>query len=177
MSDTDDDQVPGAGFELLAAFGAKIGTLTDSIERDRAERRAALARRPVNHRSPVSLAYPASGNLALDMGGPSQGRVWLVRRVVVGGITWGTVAAGTAELYISALPSNLLATERPMNELIDQAASLPLRAFYSNEQAVVAQNERLVLVVVGGTAAQQYVGACSVVDYAPADGPSDVISN
>lgn len=106
--------------------------------------------------------FPSSGSLVLDLGGPAQGRLWDVARIVVGGITPSTAAAGAADVYVSAagrsaMPGGLI-------EWCDTASSLPLNAFYSPGQVFLRYPERLYVVLRSGTSTQQYVTAARIVD-------------
>jgi hypothetical protein len=46
--------------------------------------------------------------------------------------------------------------------MADQSASLPNKAFYGSEELVVQANESISVVIVGGTAGQQYVANCGI---------------
>jgi hypothetical protein len=102
----------------------------------------------------------ATGNLTLGLGGPSQGRRWEIRHLVVGGATWGSTVAGTAEFYVSSVPSVVDAVGRNLADLVDQASGstppLPANAFYSSGQIVLRFPQELKCVIVGPTATTQY---------------------
>lgn len=151
-------EVDVAGF---ATFGIQLGHLTDELAQQRRDREA---RKPLFVYQSDSCIIPASGNGHMGWAGPASGRIWLLRRLVVGGISWGTSAAGSCEVYVVAMPGVNVAALRPLNNLVDEAASLPNKAPYSNEQIVVRHNEGIHLVIVGGTVAQQYVANMSVLD-------------
>lgn len=113
---------------------------------------------------PIQLRLRASGtsdangdNFVIDLGGPSVHRLWEIRGVVIGGLTWSTTVAGSGELYIGSNPT----TARSLADLVDQASgsspALPSVATYSSGQVVLRNPERLYFVVVSPTASTQYV--------------------
>ncbi len=150
------------GFEAIIGFGAKLGDLTSEIARNRRDR---ALRVPVLKTLPASGLMPSSGNLALMFNQkPDQGRMWLVRGLTVGGATWGTSAAGTAEFYVSSVPGALVAANRDLSTLADEAPALPATVTYSNTQVVALGGEHLVVVIVGGTSGQLYVARVQIED-------------
>ena len=46
--------------------------------------------------------------------------------------------------------------------MVDQASSLPNKAYYSDQQVMIQEQENLVVVIDTGTAGQQYVATCQV---------------
>ena len=48
---------------------------------------------PVQLRGNVTC--PSSGSAFMDLGGPANGRLWIVRRLIVQGVSWNTTAAGS----------------------------------------------------------------------------------
>ena len=169
-----DLDVQAGPLEVVAGLSLELGRMNDRYDADRlAERRKREAMRA---RVPADVRFQASGIIptptvraGLNLGGPDAGYYWLVRRLVVGGVTWKTTAAGTSEVYITALTgqqgqifSGSLITGLALSDLVDQSAALPNKAFYSNRQMIVRQNENLVVVIDTGTAGQQYVAAAQV---------------
>lgn len=158
------------------SLDVQIGKLAQSIDKldgsARRSREIARARVPFPVRLTASGVCPTpTAAFALNLGGPDAGFFWVVRRIVVGGLTWSTTAAGTAEVYVHGFaggPGGItsgagsVAGVRALSDLVDQAGSLPNKAFYSTEQVIVQPNESLSVVVLTGTAAQQYVAAAGV---------------
>lgn len=103
---------------------------------------------------------PTSGDLFLDLGGPNYGRVWEVRALVIGGLTFSTAAAGTAEVYQSSGQP----TSRTLALLDDQANALPSVAFYSAGQLRVRHPNHLWVVIHTPTASQAYQAGGSALD-------------
>lgn len=66
--------------EAWATIALQLGDLTTEMRRDRASR---LKPMPAKHPSTASGVVASDGTLTLDLGGPSMGRQWVVRRLVV----------------------------------------------------------------------------------------------
>lgn len=168
----DDEGTPGGGWgaqfsaQLDLAIG-KLGdritsTLDDNLRKMRAEARALPALVKIS----TAFTYSSTGPVIVGQGGTGQGvliggaeigRQWTIRQCIVGGTTLTASPAGVAWLLVSAAPPN----ELSITSVIDQATSLPLIAFYSEEQFYLAPNENLYLVVTGGTNGVTYVSSIS----------------
>lgn len=153
-----------------------LGRLSDRLDKDAEERRRdretarARAASIVRLQNSVTIPTPTTPS-GINFGGPDAGFEWVVRRIIVGGLKWATTAAGTAEVYVTALGAQWGTTGsgagtaaglQSLADLVDQSASLPNKAFYGREELVVKENESLVVVINGGTAAQQYVATCGL---------------
>lgn len=104
-----------------------------------------------------------NGYAVIQLNGPQIGRRWVVRCVLVGGLTWGTTAAGSAVLVVqSQAPSTDM--QPPLVNCNDQTGTLPNKAFYGHGEVVVGQMQRLWLVVTGGTSTQVYAATAYYVD-------------
>lgn len=108
----------------------------------------------------ASAIADASGNAIIAFDPVPRGEHWELRRLVVGGDTWGTTAAGTAVVYAT---SGQLTSTPPLGAVIDQAAALPAVAFYLVDQASLTGGEQLVVAITGGTADQQYLAVAKAV--------------
>lgn len=108
----------------------------------------------------ASAVANASGAAILNFDPVPRGERWELRRLIVGGVTWGTTAAGSAVVYKTSGP---LTSSPPLGAVLDQAATLPAVAFYLVEQAVLVGGEMLAVAVTGGTASQQYLAVAQVV--------------
>jgi hypothetical protein len=172
-----DLDVQAGPLEVVAGLSLELGRLNDRYERDRLEERR--QREAMRARVPMDVRFQASGicptptaRFGLNIGGPDVGFYWLIRRLVVGGVTFKTVAAGSAEIYVTALAGQQGAASfgpivagLALSDMADQFASLPTpagRGFYSNRQMVIQENENLVVLIDTGTAGQQYVAAAQV---------------
>ncbi len=114
-----------------------------------------------------TAAADAAGYAVVQLGPVPAGRRWIIHQISVGGITWGTVAAGSALAVVQAqAPST--DTAPPLINVLDEASPLPSVSFYSRGMFVVRQGCSLWLVISGATSGQSYAGACSMVDEAEA---------
>ncbi len=95
----------------------------------------------------------ASGNLVIDLGGPSYNRLWEVKRLTVGGPLWTSTVAGTA-LVLKGPASGQITPS--LTDTCDQAATLPSVAFYGTRQLVVRHPSHLFVVILSPSATTQY---------------------
>lgn len=155
--------------EIMAGVRAELSTLNRHHEAQAEHKRREIARTkvPVDARIVTVGTCPAGGGrFVLSVGGPDPGYYWLLQRLVIGGLTFKTVAAGTLELYVTALTfapgaasGGYGVSSLALSDLVDRAPSLPNIAFYSPHQLIVQAQENLAAVIDSGTAAQQYVMA------------------
>jgi hypothetical protein len=110
----------------------------------------------VNGPVPVQLRgngnCATTGSLLISLGGPAPFRMWIVRRLIVQGLTWGTTAAGSCNVHVSASDTPTLGGI----DIVDNSTALPNKAFYSGWQVVLVNPQRLIVEIVGGTSAQIY---------------------
>ena len=125
---------------------------------------------PVQLRGNVTC--PSSGSAFMDLGGPANGRLWIVRRLIVQGLTWNTTAAGSCNIHVTSL--NNLAVPGGQ-DIVDNSAAFPNKSFYSGWQVVVVNPQRLMVEIVGGTSAQIY-GASGMAQDMPLIGVKVVAS-
>lgn len=163
----------GAAFDLFGGLSIQLGRLNDHMdhERRRLERRKRLV--PMDFDASAAGNFPAAGVLVLPLGQPSQGRIWEVRNWSCGGVTWGTVATGSATLGGTGAYGKLQGggqgvggnTAPPTQEVQDAFATLPNVRQIGTRQLVVNSGETLCAVVSGGAVGQQYVAHAYVIDY------------
>lgn len=164
----------GAG---LSIGEASVGTLVDlklSIDgmcdqvKRLHERYEALEKRyqfagPVQLQLRTSVVSPGSGNAAFGLGGPKVGRLWEIRRLLIGGALWSSTVAGTAEIYVTSAPASQALNSRNLADMVDQASGttppLPSKAFYSSGQLILRFPQELHIVLVSPTASTQYVAS------------------
>jgi len=159
-------------------LSASIGQLASEVRGLRADQERMRRREIKRARVPQTVRLQGSGicptptaPFGINFGGPDSGFFWIVRRIVVGGLTWATSASGSAEFYVTGLAGlpgvassgiGTAAGVRALSDLIDQVGSMPAAKFYGNSQVPVLANESLVVVVAGGTAGQQYVASTNI---------------
>lgn len=164
--DTDAEaRVSAPGLQFLAGIQAHLGNIASDIKylkerEERYEREAALYV-PLTASS-NSLA-PSGGSLIMDLSGPATGRIWLVRRLVVGGPIWSSTAAGSVTVYIS--PSNPVqvgTTGGATWAVVDEYATMPHAATYSNEQLLLRPGDRLYVEIVAPTGTNYCTGGLAL---------------
>jgi len=165
----------GVGFqlgELLVGAKADLFARLDSIEKrlqsilEREERYESEGPVPVMLNS-SGVVDSSSDPLYLDLGGPSYGRAWEVRQLVIGGATWATTVAGYALFLVQTVaPSAQVGVG--LGGIQDAAgthgASLPAIAFYSGGQFRIGNPNHLWVAVIGGTASTPYLVAGDAFD-------------
>ena len=107
---------------------------------------------------------PASGPLVIDLGATPQGRVWQVRRVVMGGPKATDTPAGSAFLYAQGAPPSDLNT----SNLVDSFPSFTSGAqgsTYGTHQLWLPPGEHLWVVVSGGDEGDRWVASARIEDY------------
>lgn len=93
---------------------------------------------------------------AIGLTGPRPGYYMKMRRLIIGGLTWITTAAGTAEVYVTPL-SGANISSLALSEMVDQSSFLPNKAYYSDDQIWIHPGEHVQIIIDSGTAGQQYV--------------------
>ena len=150
----------GVGVDFFLQLGATLGDLAESMQAERHDRETRNLP-PSNEVLFRAGVFPATGNLTLDLGSVPLGRVWQVRRLIVGGVTVATAATGSAYAFAQgAAPSDLNLTN-----CVDIFTTLPKGNTYGTHQLFLVATEHLFVVVVGGTPGQQYAAASRVEDW------------
>lgn len=157
----------GGDFELGPASVAALVALGGSIDGYTAQLKRTMDRERDYYKGVIDVqiraagAMPATGSLYLGLDGPKRNRMRMIRRLVVGGVGWNTVAAGTAIFYIgSARPTLSTAMQVALSDVVDEASGqttpLPSVAFYSGRQIVLHFPDQLFVEINGGTPGQTY---------------------
>lgn len=149
---------------LLVQFGGEQAEHLAGMARTL---RRTAAQTPVQYVTQGSAVIDAAGLgvVAFTPAGPDQGHFWYVRSLVVGGATWDTAAAGSAEVYASAMDLRLMRdASPPLTDLIDQATALPLPAKYGRGELTLRNPERLFVRFVGATPGQEYTASIRLED-------------
>lgn len=166
--DTDLRHDGGIIADLCAKLDLHIGS-TEKLRKQLAE-----AQRPPQQpsfgRVRASAIADANGFafLVFDQGGPQQGLFWYVRNLVVGGLNPAVAANGTADVFVMAgQPPGITddLTSLGLSDWRDRAAALPSVAYYASGQLALRMNERLYVIITGGTSGQQYIAAASIEEY------------
>jgi hypothetical protein len=163
----DPNNPPGGSGIDLSIF-AKLGVQIETL----AEQQKAAADRDRRKMDCIPSDYTANGNatvdagadpIFIDLGQPSQGRIWEVRRIIVG----ATIASATATGSVFVFQQGLKPADLNVANLVDlyTLGVFPQRAFYGAHQFIVRPGEHIWVVVTGGTPGQQIVTAAKVEDW------------
>jgi hypothetical protein len=154
-----DSENGGVGVDFFVTLGATLGTIADHLQSDREDRESKIP--PSNEVIFGAGTFPSSGNLVLDLGSVPLGRVWQVRRLIVGGTAVTTAAAGAAYAFAQGSPP----ADLNLTNCVDIFTTLPRGNTYGTHQLFLVATEHLFVVVVGGTAGQQYQASARVEDW------------
>ncbi len=150
--------------EALVDLKASVDGMTDLF------RKYLRAQEEYQQRGPLQLALRtsgtsgSSGDLGFGFGGPKYGRLWEIRRVIVGGLDWDTTVSGSAQLYVASVPALQMVNNDNLADMVDQAATLPSVAFYSSGQIVLRHPQELHIVIDGPSATTSYVASAGGFD-------------
>ena len=100
----------------------------------------------------VASSDSGSHTIEIGLGGPTYGRLWQVRVLVVGGPLWTQTVAGTALVVVSSA-RNLTPA---LTDIVDEAGSLPSVSQYSTGQIIVRHPNHLRVVILTPTGSTQY---------------------
>jgi hypothetical protein len=157
--DSGEDSGHGLGIDLLLSLNATLGAFADGMDSDRRRRDSLLP--PSNEQLFASGTASAAGTLTLDLGSVPLGRVWQIRRLIVGGVAVTTSAAGAAYAFAQGAPP----TDLNLTNCVDIFSSLPQGNTYGTHQLFLTPTMHLWIVFSSATAAQQYAAAAFVEDW------------
>jgi hypothetical protein len=140
-------------FELMGGLKASLDTLNKHL-RNIAKVEAAYQGGVVEVPIRKVATSPASGSLVIGCGGPAYNRLWEVKRLTVGGVTWATSVNGSALVVVGSVADG--SVNPPLTDIADQAGTLPNVAYYSTRQLVVRHPNHLFVVILTPTATTQY---------------------
>jgi len=145
-------EVGGFSLDAIVGLKASLDGLTTEL-RKRRQMEAAYQGGAVEVMLRNAAVSASTGNLIMGLGGPPYGRLWEVKRLTVGGALWTSSVAGQAIVVISPASGQ---TAPPLNDVADQASTLPNVAYYSTRQLVVRHPNHLFIVILSPTATTQY---------------------
>lgn len=152
---------PGGGLDLsfMIGVGLRIGELVDEIRTERDRRDSMVP--PSNEQLFGTCVADADGNGLVDLGSCPQGRAWQIRRLIVGGTSVTTAAAGSAYAFAQGAPPRDLA----LTDCADIFLTLPEGNTYGTHQFFLLPGEHLFVAFAGATSGQQYVASARVEDW------------
>lgn len=154
----------------------KVDKLADAMERTR----RAIERPPA---APATFwlqkrATCGTGVLMLPLGhnqGPSQGRTWHVREIMISGNSVGSTPAGTGYVFVRpGLPQSNVDTLASIGSIgwrDSTVNAFPQPAFYGRGEITVRPGEILLVVISGGTQGTDYTAGCQIEEFEDAAGP------
>jgi hypothetical protein len=157
----DDDGGEGGGVDLsfFLSLGAQLGSVADSLQADQRRRESMVP--PGNEQLFKSGVAPGSGVLTLDLGSVPQGRVWQIRRIIVGAAKVTTAVDGEAYAFAQGAPPADLA----LTDCVDIFDTLPQGNTYGSHQLYLQASEHLFIVFIGATEGTQYGASARVEDW------------
>lgn len=155
--------------------GPILAMFKDYIEDVKENHRKTLAEHRYHMRQMIAKSHPvyapqfasgaidSSGNLVLDMGGPQQGRRWVVRMVTISDSQsfWNTMGAAKVTLCVGQKTGN---TVLP-NQVRWPFSSAPNSATFSADQMWIVPSDNVLLSVTGGTSAQSVQAVIWIQDF------------
>ena len=164
----------GIGVEADVSFRAKLGSMLTAavghakdtateLRRQTQLMQQAAALQPITYRGRAQ-AIAAGGTVVLDLGGPSMGRTWELRHLVIGSDLPSTAAAGAVWVYRYAGGAAQVPAALSMFDAVDWNDTLPAKSTYGAGEITIGQTERLFVVVTGATNGQDYQAAFTVTD-------------
>lgn len=153
-------------FSFMADLKVTLGDVRSTVEKlakavndERMDRSKKESERWIRIHGTAILDSNGFAVITFDNKGPDQGYYWYVRKLVVGGLTPTTTAAGRLDVFVSAanLDNTPTLAEIGLADWQDQATALPLVGPYGDGELVLRAPEKLFVVVSGGTATQQIV--------------------
>lgn len=161
----DDGGGGGVDLSVFVSLGAQIGTLADGLAKDRERRDSAET--PGDEPLFSAGVVPASGVLVMDLGSVPLGRVWQIRRIVVGGPQAIATPTGAAFAFRQGAPPSDLNT----SNMVDSWPSFATGAqgsTYGTHQLFLRASEHLFVVTTGATAGARWVASAQVEDWSEA---------
>lgn len=156
--------------DILGKLDVTIGDfgkeMRERRQRDDQARNAEVPRFIPIHAS-VVVGATGIAVMRFDNAGPDQGHFWYIRKLIVGGLTTTTVAAGRADIFVTAAAVSPQATLASVGiaDWQDQLAALPGILKPGEGEIVLRHNEELWVLLSGATNGQQYVAVGKAEDY------------
>ncbi len=160
-----EDNGGGLDLSVFVSLGATLGTLADGLAADRHHRESMEP--PGDEPLFAQGVVPSSGILVMDLGSVPLGRVWQVRRIVIGGPQAIDTPAGVAFAFRQGAPPSDLNT----SNVVDSWPSFSDGAqgsTYGTHQLWLLASEHLYVVTSGATNGDRWVASAQVEDWSEA---------
>lgn len=154
----------GLDLSFFASLAVHLGSLAESFKREQDRRDEMVP--PQDSNLVGQGVVNAAGQLVIDLGSVPEGRVWQVRRIVIGEPTATAAPTGSAFLLAQGAPP--VAGNVPTTSVVDSWPTFAKGAAgstYGTHQLFLIAPEHLWVVVHGGTSGVQWVTSCRVEDF------------
>lgn len=147
------------GAELdLGPLHLAIGTLSDEVKD--LKKRFSTIQDDLNPTATLTYSADSSQNFC-DLGGPSSGKWWQVRFLIVGGADINSSPTGVAWVIVTS--SSMMQANPPLFTVRDfTTAAFPQRSFYGTHELVVLDDQHLFVFFTGGANGTQYSASAMV---------------
>ena len=152
----------GIDLSVFVSLGAQVGKLADGLAGDRKRRESIEP--PGDEPLFATGTVPASGILVMDLGSVPLGRVWQVRRIVIGGPQAIATPAGVAFAFRQGAPPLDLNTSNVVDSWPSFAAGCQ-GSTYGTHQLFLLASEHLWVVTSGATPGASWVASAQVEDW------------
>lgn len=154
----------GLNASFFVSLGASVGELADGLAADRARRDARQI--PGDASLFGSVTIPTGGTSGtVDLGSVPLGRVWQIRRLILGGAKVTSTPAGVGYAFAQGAPP----TDLGITNCVDIFTTFPQGNTYGTHQLFLLPSEHLYVVFSGATAGTQYSAAARIEDWAQDD--------
>ena len=164
--------------DLSAQIGGFLGRMHSTLDRMEKQQAQvakwlqATSEMPKYNELRSAGTADTNGYAVIEGGGPTAGRRWVVRNVVVGGTTWGASVNGTAVLVVQAAvptadtsPNTVNVWDSTNNGSYGVSTNtLPSAATYGHGELIVKNPARLWVIIYDGTSGTDYAAAIRFVD-------------
>lgn len=139
----------GLDASVSARLSIAIGDAVSARVRQALDARDEAARRDVPIRAPIYGSGNSSAGNLISVGGPSAGRIWIVRRLaVLDGTSVSNTVAGSAAWFVGSIAQTAASTS-PLH-CVELMAALPVVKHYTSDVITIGQGERLMATINNG---------------------------
>jgi len=149
---------------LVVGLCDTVQGLTEEVRR----MRVASTARPNSYKTSGSAVCDANGFALIILDKCPMGQRWVLRKMVVGGVTWGTSAGGHCQIIVGGVAISpgtapdvslsLLNTEDGDSSGLSAGTGMPVAFKYpTGDMIVLDGNDTLAVYITGGTNGQQYL--------------------
>lgn len=163
--DLEPEAAAGSGIDL-SIFG-RIAISLETLGEQEKRRQHWRDQVPGDEQIGAADMVPSSGTLLLDLGSVPQGRVWQVRRIIVGGALATSTPTGKAFAYAQGAPPSDLATANVVDSWPGFSSGAQ-GSTYGTHQLFLRQGEHLWIAITGGVASDRWVASARIEDFAEA---------